>query len=221
MQDNRSKADPFEELFKIKGPPGLDFSFRTTEPEILVRIEETQDKIKKSVIFHQGNLKVGEEGKGEAIPIPSFDQFCLELAVEIILNLDRQDQEIERRRIEKEYSDLEGTFHKFIFNLFYRQGHLPSMTTLRNRKMKIKKIIELWEGITELKEWAIGQLSDSPMGKAKPDLRDQLAKIFTKHIPGVTPSNIDTRLNDLSSELDLRFPSGPDAIRKRIERQAK
>jgi len=95
------------------------------------------------------------------------------------------------------------------------------MTTLRNRKMKIKKIIELWEGITELKEWAIGQLSDSPMGKAKPDLRDQLAKIFTKHIPGVTPSNIDTRLNDLSSELDLRFPSGPDAIRKRIERQAK
>lgn len=141
MQDNPKKTDSFEELFKIKAPPGLNFSFRTTAPEILVHIEDTQNKIKTSVIFLQGKLKVGEKGKGEAIPIPSFDQFCLELAVEIILNFDSQNQGIEKKRIEKEYANLEGAFNKFIFNLFYRQGHLQSKTTLINQKKKIKKII--------------------------------------------------------------------------------
>jgi len=221
MPDNQSKADPFGELFKIKAPPGLDFSFKTTNPERLVRIEELQGKIIKSEIFQQGKLKVGEVGKGEALPIPSFDQFCLELAVEIILARERQDPERERERIEKEHSDLEKAFNRFILNLIYQQGHLPGKTALGNQKTVIKKIIGLWEGITELKSLALTKLSDLSPGKAKPDLRDQLARVFQKHIPGVNPPTIDYRLNEIATELSLQFPSGPDAIRKRIERQAK
>lgn len=221
MVDKSKKTNSFEELFKIKAPPGLDYHFQKAKSEIHDRIEEIRNKINTSPIFQQGKLKVGEVGKAEALPIPDFDQLCLELAVEIFLDSERQDPEKEKKRIEKEYLDLEKSLLQFCVSLFYLQGHLIHKTTVANQKKKNRKFIELLEGITELKQWALDQLSDSPKGKSKPDLRDSLAQVFQKHIPGVNSPTIDSRLMQLSQELKLNFPSGPDAIRKRIERRPK
>jgi hypothetical protein len=220
MPGDQKESDFIEKILKIGPPPdGCGWRASIISPKFGKSITDAVENLKKTRIFIDGKLKAGSEGGSQPLSIPDIDRFCLDLLIEIALHQGSQDPAKERERIEAEYAQLEEAFSLFCLNLYYRQGHFPGKTALNNQKRIKGPVSIIREKMEKLKKFALDKVSDDPKGKACPDLRDSLAKVFKDHIPDITPLTIDARLNELNEDLDLKFPSGPGTIRKRIARR--